>query len=540
MTQTPGSVAVTGARLRRQVTVDSGVSPPTALLVRDGRIDHLGDDATIRDAARADGIRVMDVGGATVTPGLFDSHSHPRWAVSLTAGVDLGGIDTLEGLRAALRTEAERLSPGAWVRGWNLEYEALREPGFDRAVLEDVVGERPMVLVCYDLHSALANGPALARAGITGPREFADTSEIVVDDRGRLTGELRELTAFRLVTDTEPTYTPTQERDEFRRMLLRLNAAGLTGGAILDGDASTGDLLAELEERDELTQRMTVHHWHKVDFDDAAVAGVIEAGRRRGRLWRGDAIKLFSDGVIDSGTAWLHQPDTCGGGRSAFWPDWDRFRQVARAYHDAGMRITTHAVGDEAVSQVLDVYAELGPLERGTHLIEHLEVLSDDDLQKLAGSPVTASMQPLHMQWRSEDRSDTWASRLGPHRSETGFRVRSVLESGTPIVLGSDWPVAHYDPRIGMAWARGRSRPGDDAAPVFEPQERLSGEQTLLAYTRWPAQARGHEDRGWLAVGAVGDLTVWADDPTTVRPDELVNLPVMATVVDGRVVHEQP
>jgi predicted amidohydrolase YtcJ len=322
-------------------------------------------------------------------------------------------------------------------------------------------------------------------------------------------------------------------------MLARLAAVGLTGGAIMDGTARTRQLLAELESRGQLPQRLTVHQWHAVHCTDDDVRENVAAKEERGRLWQGGAIKLFSDGVVDTGTALLHAPDACGEGRQAFWPDWDRFREVVRAYHDAGMLIATHAVGDRAVSEVLDVYAGLPPRAAGpAHTIEHLEVLSDADVVKLGASGVTASMQPLHMQWRAEDRTDNWSLRLGEERMSTGYRTRSVLRAGARLVLGSDWPVASYDPRVGMAWARHRGAPGRAPEPVFEPDEALTGEEALLAYTLWPALARGHADRGHLSVGAVGDLTVWADDPVLATPEELVVLPVLCTVVDGAVVHE--
>ncbi len=147
-------------------------------------------------------------------------------------------------------------------------------------------------------------------------------------------------------------------------------------------------------------------------------------------------------------------------------------------------------------------------------------------------------MQPLHMQWRAADGSDNWATRLGGDRSDTGFRTRSVLRSGARLVLGSDWPVASYDPRVGMAWARHRGNPQDLDAPVFEEEERLTGEEALLAYTLWPAQARGHGDRGHLSVGAVGDLTIWDGDPVQVTAATLASLPILYTVVDGGVIHE--
>ncbi|MGW9021448.1 amidohydrolase [Leucobacter chromiiresistens] len=536
MEHTGGDLALIGASLRSNTEEDADA---TAILIRAGRIELVGTDEEVAEAAAQFGIDTRDVGGATVTPGLFDSHTHPHWAASVTAGLDLGGLETIEELRAALAAEHARLPEGAWLRGWNLEYEAFEHTGLRGDLIADAAPGRPIALICYDLHTGLATAPALAAAGITGARDFDDASEIVVDAAGNPTGELREPTAYNLVFDAAPRPAHDEERDALRDMFRRLASVGLTGGAIMDGKDATVELLAELEERGELDHRLTVHHWHAVGDTDADVERVIAAKDRAGRLWQTGAIKLFSDGVIDTGTAWLHEPDACGDGRAAFWPSWERYGEVVRAYHDAGMLIATHAVGDYAVSRVLDVYAAL-PERDGLpfHSIEHLEVLSDADVEQLRGSRATASMQPLHMQWRSSDGSDTWAKRLGEGRSSTGYRVRDVLDAGATLVLGSDWPVAQYDPRIGMAWARGRHTPGDPSANVFEPAQRLTAEEALLAYTLWPARARGHADRGVIAIGAVGDLTVWGDDPVATDADALPAVPITLTVVDGRVVHE--
>lgn len=530
-----GSLALIGGRLR---TNTDGRADATALLALDGVITLVGTDAEVIAAAHEAGVEVRDVAGATITPGLFDSHTHPHWAADVTAGVDLGGRGTLDEIREALAAEHARLPEGAWLRGWNLEYEPFEHSGMRGDLLESAAPGRPVALICYDLHTGLGTAPALAAAGITGPREFADASEIVVDERGVPTGELREPSAYGLLFDAAPKPSHDDERDALRDMFRRLAAVGLTGGAIMDGKPHTVELLEELESRGELDHRLTVHQWHAVGDDDNVVRARIAERDRCGRLWQGGAIKLFSDGVIDTGTAWLHTTDTCGDGRAAFWPDWSRYAEVVRKYHDAGMLIATHAVGDYAVSRVLEVYAEL-PVREGqpAHSIEHLEVLSDADIETLRGANVTASMQPLHMQWRAADLSDNWAVRLGEQRSATGYRVRSVLDAGVRVTLGSDWPVAQYDPRIGMAWARGRHTPGQPHSHVFEPEQCLTGEEALLAYTLWPALARGHKDRGILAEGAVADLTVWSADPVLVSPDDLINVPIVLTVVDGRVVN---
>ncbi|MDI6022440.1 amidohydrolase [Leucobacter sp. UT-8R-CII-1-4] len=541
MTPEHTGFAFIGAKLRTNTELDqlAAEDQPTGLLYIDGRIVAIGNDDEINTAADEAGVEVRNLGGATITPGLFDSHTHPNWAAEVTAGVDLGGLDSIAAIRAALAAEHETLPEGAWLRGWNLEYEPFEESGMLGSLLEDAAPGRPIALICYDLHTALGTAPALAAAGIDAAREFDDSSEIVVDEAGVPTGELREPSAYQLLFAAAPKASEAEQRDALRDMFRKLAATGLTGGAIMDGNEPTVELLAQLDQRGELDHRVTVHHWHGVGDTDEDIARVIAGKDRAGKLWQTGAIKLFSDGVIDTGTAWLHEVDAMGDGRAAFWPSWERFEHVVRSYHDAGMLIATHAVGDYAVSRVLQVYAAL-PEREGLpfHSIEHLEVLADDDVEALRGSGVTASMQPLHMQWREAEGSDNWAIRLGEERAATGYRVRDALNAGARLVLGSDWPVAQYDPRLGMAWARGRHTPGDSSAHVFEPEQQLTGEEALLAYTLWPALARGHEERGKLAVGADADLTIWASDPVLASADELPTLPIVMTVVDGRIVHE--
>lgn len=531
-----GSLAILASRLRTNTERDAGT---TAVLVEDGRITRIGGTAEIRDLAEAKGIRVYDCPGATVTPGLFDSHTHPLWAADVTTGIDLGGLQTLDEVRSALAMAHDRLDDGEWLLGWNLEYSPFDGEGIRRDLIEAAAPGRPVALIFYDLHTVVASAEALRLAGVTRGRVFDDASEIVVDRHGRPTGELREPSAYEIVLDAAPKPTRSADLARLRDMFRQFAATGLTGGAILDGGDRLTEMLAELEARGELDQRVYVHHWHSVQDDDEVIERVIRRKDDGGRLWRSGGIKLFSDGVIDTGTAWLHTADTCGDGLASFWPDWGRYEAVVRRYHDAGMLITTHAVGDHAVGKVLAVYESL-PERRNEpfHSIEHLEVLTDADVQKLEGSRVTASMQPLHMQWRAADGSDNWATRLGGARSRQGYRVRDLIDAGVRVVLGSDWPVAQYDPRIGMAWARGRHAPGDSGAPVFEPEQRITGEEALLAYTLWPAQARGHQDRGFLGEGAIADLTVWGQDPVDVSADDLPHVPVLLTIVDGRVVFE--
>lgn len=310
----------------------------------------------------------------------------------------------------------------------------------------------------------------------------------------------------------------------------------------MDGRDQTLEILRTMEEdADELPVRLQIALWHQPGDDDAAVAHRIGQLGTAGRRYEVSMIKMFIDGVIDSGTAWLHAPDADGGSVTPFWPSVRRYAEVSRRYRDAGFQLATHSCGDAGAAAAVEVYRRIGPRTTdGTpHRIEHLETLTDDDVAEIAASGTVASMQPLHMQWRQGDHSDSWARRLGPERAAHAFRIRDLLEAGARVCLGSDWPVAQSDARIGMAWARLRRTPGDPQAPVFEPDQRLSGIETLLACTRWAAEALGRPDLGVIAVGARADLALWEQDPVTTDPDRLLSTRVLLTTVDGTISHQE-
>jgi hypothetical protein len=206
----------------------------------------------------------------------------------------------------------------------------------------------------------------------------------------------------------------------------------------------------------------------------------------------------------------------------------------------------THAIGDAAVSHVLDALATLPP---GTpaprHRIEHLETLPADQVPRFAALGVVASMQPSHAtDYTRADHSDNWSRRLGTARADRAWRCADLLAAGALLTLGSDWPIAPFDPRIVLAAAVLR-RPYDrpDLAPVA-PGQALTVAQALAGYTRAPALVANGSGAGGRAglveVGAPADLTVFDDDPLAVRPDQLPHLPVALTVVDGVIRHRAP
>jgi predicted amidohydrolase YtcJ len=317
-----------------------------------------------------------------------------------------------------------------------------------------------------------------------------------------------------------------------------MNRTGLTACHMMDGTLATPDECRDLERTDRLTIRQVVPFTVEPTMTDEEITEAIEAGAQSGRLWRSGWAKLFIDGVVESGTAWLEQPDTHGRGTEPNWPDPERYADVIGRFARAGAPSITHAIGDRAVRCALDAYRRAGRVARGPHRVEHIETMQDDQLPRFAGEGVVASQQAIHLQWMQPDMSDPWSTSLGRDRAGRGFRIGEIRRSGAVLALGSDWPVAGYDPREGMAWARLRRRPGDRGADSYLPDQRLSALEALEGYTTHAARAVNDQDvAGVIAPGYRGDLTAFAEDPVECDADDLPQLPVRLTVVDGRVVH---
>jgi predicted amidohydrolase YtcJ len=524
--------AVLGARIR---TLDPAQPWATAIAWRGGTIVAVGDDAAVRAACDAR-TETIDGRGLCVVPGLVDSHQHPLMGADETVGADLAGLATLDEVRAALRAEHARCGAGQWVTGHSLEYATFDGMQLSGELVADAVGGAPALLTFFDFHTALATPAALAAAGIDGPRPLDGSAEIVCRD-GRPTGALLEPPAFEPVTRAMPQPTHEQRRERRAEALRRMAAAGLTAVHGMDGSPATHDELRELEARGELCVRIVAPLHVEVDTPWDVLERWTGLRDARGERWRGGVAKFFIDGVVEPGTAWLEEPDTGGRGLQPLWPEPERFARAVGLFARAGFQCATHAIGDRAVRCTLDAYRAAGAA-RVRHRVEHIETLGDEQLARFAAEGVTASMQAIHLQWLRADGSDPWSRALGAERAGRAFRCADLAASGALLALGSDWPVADFDPRAGMAWARLRRPPGDrDRAPVGSRQA-LTAEQALHGYTTNAWRAVGEEEyAGRVAVGHRADLTAFAADPVECPADDLPGLPVLLTVVAGEPVY---
>ncbi|MFE1548408.1 amidohydrolase [Streptomyces sp. NPDC058718] len=516
--------------------------PQTALAVSDdGRISALGDDREIR-ALAGPAATVVDLKGAVVTPGLVDGHVHPVTGAELTGGLDLSGCVGLDDVREALAREVRRLARGEWLFAWGLDPNVFGDRPVGIAPFDSVLDGVPAFLLLFDAHSALASRRALELAGVDGPRTFAQASaEVVCDADGRPTGLLQEDAACELVERVAPKPTREERRERLGAALRSMAAAGLTGGHVMDANGESLALYGELDAAGELPLRLRVAPWCQPGTDAEGVRALIEQQGTGAALWRVAGVKLFMDGTIDNGTAWLERPDRHGESTAAFWPDPAAYTEIVGELHRAGVATATHAIGDAAVRHVLDSVekAQASAAIRVRHRVEHIETVPDDTLRRFAELGVVASMQPTHCcDFTRADHTDNWSRRLGEERASRAWRCRDLVDSGATVVLGSDWPIAPFPPLGVLAGARHRRPSRDLGRAPHGPEQALTALEALRGMTTGPAYAAGEEhEAGRIALGHRADLAVFADSPVTTAATELPDLPVLLTVLDGRITH---
>jgi predicted amidohydrolase YtcJ len=509
-----------------------------AVAVKDSRIFAVGDDSELEPLIGSK-TRVIDLEGRLVLPGFTDSHVHFLVYALRRHQVVLDGVDDWEEVRRRIRAGVERTAPGEWVLGWGWNQNLWGDGTFpSKGDLDDIAPHNPVVLTRTDFHTLWVNTLALERAGITAETPDLPESRI---DRDPATGEpsgiLREWGAMRLIEDVIPIPNDNAVDTALRETIAEAHQLGLTG--VHDMRVETEKLntlraFQRLCRRGELTLRVSCAL--PVDRLDEAIAVGLGSGLGDATLRIG-GIKVFTDGSMGSGTAWMLEPyaDDPNNYGLAVTPR-EQLCDIARRAEQAGLSLIIHAIGDRAIREVLDVLAEVKSNSRAglRHRIEHTQIIHPDDIPRLAQLGVIASMQPVHVKddWPVADR--VW----GHERSRTAYALRSLLSAGTHLALGSDCPVAPLNPLLGIQAAVLRQNEKGEPRNGWYPEERLTVAEAVRGYTMGAAYAVGLENElGSITPGKLADLTVLDRDIFYIEPEEMASVKPVMTIFNGRVVY---
>jgi predicted amidohydrolase YtcJ len=514
-----------------------------AVAVKDGRIFAVGDDSELEPLVGSK-TRVIHLEGRLVLPGFTDSHVHFVAYALRRHQIVLDGVDDWEEIRRRLRTGVERAAPGEWVLGWGWNQNLWGDGTFpSKADLDDIAPRNPVALNRTDFHSLWVNSLALEKTGITTETPDPPGGRI---DRDPATGEpsgiLREWGAMHLIEDVIPAPDDDAVDAALRDALAEAHQLGLTGVHDMRGETEKLNALRafhRLYRCGELTLRVSCAL--PVDHLDKAIALGLGSGLGDAMLRIG-GVKVFTDGSMGSGTAWMLEPyaDAPHNYGMAVTSK-GQLRDIARRAEQAGLSLIIHAIGDRAVREVLDVLAEIRDENEGwrmenglRHRIEHVQIVHPDDIPRLAQLGVIASMQPVHVMddWPVADR--VW----GHERSRTAYALRSLLDAGTHLALGSDCPVAPLNPLLGIQAAVLRQNEKGEPRDGWYPEERLTVAEAVRGYTMGAAYAVGLEDvLGSIAPGKLADLVVLDQDIFEIEPVEIASVKPTMTIFDGRVVY---
>jgi predicted amidohydrolase YtcJ len=509
-------------------------TPPvvSAVAVRDGRIAAAGDSV---DLLRDAGARVtrIDLGGRSVVPGFNDAHAH-IWKIGhlLTSMLDLRRVTSVAQLVDDVRRFADRLPRDGWLLGRGYNEAAMQERRAPtRHDLDRASPDRPVVLTRTCGHIYAVNSVAMTRAGVRADTAAPVGGVIERDERGEPNGLLHE-TAMGLITRVMPPPTAADYEAMIAAGLRHQLSLGITSSSDCGVSPPLLSVYRSVDAAGRLPARINVMPLRRVD---GVPTPVPLPERFVSDMLRVDTAKFLADGGLSGATAALsvsyrHSPQ-----KGVLRFDHQELRELCRETHEAGWRIATHAIGDVAIDQTLDIYESLGGHPLGlAHRIEHFGLPSAPQIARAATLGVIAAPQAIFIYSLGRN----FRSYLPDQFLPRTYPIRAMLDAGVRIALSSDAPVVEDDnPLAGMMAAITRR---DSEGQLIAPEQAITAAEALRAYTMGGAVATGDDtNRGSIEPGKWADVAVLSSNPLTAEPEALPAIAVDMTLVAGRVVYER-
>jgi predicted amidohydrolase YtcJ len=519
-------------------TVDPQHPRAEAVAIHSGRIVAVGSDAEIAKWM-GPATKKIDAQGKSVLPGFIDAHVHFSSGGGEISSVHLRDAKTPQEFARRIGEQAKKLSQGEWMLGGTWDHElwgGTPLPSHDW--IDSLTPDTPVFVSRYDGHMAMANVLALRVAGVTRETKDPSGGTIVRDKDGNPTGLLKDA-AMNLVYHVIP---PPSEDQLLRMIHAAMDEARRFGVTSVHDISSTEDVRAyqALAARGELTLRLycltPLPHW------EAPATTGIRAGFGNDWIHLG-ALKGFADGSLGSTTALFEKPyndapETSGLPNEMMLPEGNMLKMALGA-DKAGLQLAVHAIGDKANRIMLDVYTEVvkqnGARTDRRWRIEHAQHLRPEDFARFAQLGVIASVQPYHA---IDD--GRWAEkRIGHERAKTTYAFRTFLDHGVGLAFGSDWTVAPLDPMQGLYAAVTRATLDGKNPGGWFPEQKLTLEEAIQAYTMGSAFAEFREkEKGSLTPGKFADVVVLDTDLFSIVPEKIKDAAVRYTIVGGKIVYE--
>jgi len=532
-------VLVTGAQIWTANTENGKVVRAESFAVKDGRIIFVGTESEALEKYRVKHTRDGRVEGfKMVTPGFTDSHIHLIDGGFSLNSVDLFYTNTTQGFVDKIGEFANKAKNGEWILNgnWNNALWGGMLP--NKTWIDSVTLQNPVFLSRLDGHMALANSYAMKIANITKDTKDVKGGVIDRDQNGEPTGIFRD-NAISLIDSVIPEYTDEQMGKALNAAMSHLNSFGVTSAHhmgtwdhldVFDDFNKTGDLTIRIH------ASVPIGTWSKL------ADRIKKSGRGEGKLTIG-SLKGFADGSFGSETALMFDPylvaNGLPGNNTGLSVDAPGFlMNMSLGADKAGIQICIHAIGDKANDIVLNI-TEACEQQNGQRdrrfRIEHSQDVIVEDIKRFASYQVIASMQPYHLR----DDGGWLESKVGQNRSKRMFPFREMIDHNITLTFGSDWPVAPTSPIAGI-YAAVTRRTNDGKHPDgWIPEQKITVEESLFAFTSHPAYAIYQEsDRGKISVGMVADFVFLSEDLTAVQPENIEQVKVVETFLAGKSVYK--
>ncbi len=512
-----------------------------AIVVTGGEITFVGGTADARKY-QAESTRLVDLAGATVLPGLVDSHTHVFELGAALERIDLIDIATEEEAIALVVERAKTVPKGEWIvgRGWDEGAWANRYP--DKALLTQAVPDHPVFLDSLHSFGGWANQMALDRAGITAQTEVPVGGEMRLGSDGQPNGLFLN-NGVNLLRDAIP--APSRE-GYTNRLLAGLNQMA-TDGYVTVHDAGLDSLQMSILEELEADGRLPIRVYAMISLrDEELMHRWIEKGpdQDSDSMLVTRAVKAYYDGALGSrGARLLYDYSDKEGHRGVSGDDYGFNEELNAQAMKKGFQIGIHAIGDagnrEALNILENVFKEDSSTAKNRHRIEHAQVMHPDDLPRLGQLGIIASMEPPHAM---EDK--TWAEdRLGPERILGAYAWRSLRETDAALTFNSDNPGSDHNIFYGLHSAITRQDKNQEPEGGWYVEQAMNADEAVRGYTSWSAYASFREDEtGIIKKGRWADLTVMDADPFLLSEEhagDILNGRILMTIVDGNVVYER-
>ena len=518
-------------------TVDKQHPTAEAVAIIGDRIVAVGSSAEI-DVWHGPETKVIDARRKLVLPGFNDAHVHFIQGGAQLDQVQLTDAASPEEFAKRIAAQAKKTPKGEWILGgrWD-ETKWPKQELPTKELVDGVTGSAPIFVERYDGHEALANSAAMKLAGVDAKTKDVPGGVIVRNASGNPTGIFKDA-AEELIYKAIPPISHEQRVRVARRALEHAASLGVTSVQHMNPEFADVAAYSELAEKGELTTRIYAVPM-ETDWRDQAKVGIRHAwGSSSLRL---GAVKGYADGSLGSRTAYMFEPFADDPGNRGLLSDEmhppSAMRERLMGADAAGLQIRVHAIGDRAISMMLDIFGDIEK-EHGYHdqrfAIEHAQHMAQKDFERFARLHVIASMQPYHA---IDD--GRWAEkRLGHDRARYSYSWRSFLDHGVTLAFGTDWPVAPLDPLQGLYAAVTRATLDGKNPDGWIPEEKITLPEAVEAYTMGAAFAEFQEkDKGSITPGKLADMVILSDNIFSTKPEAIRNAKVETTIVGGKVLY---